>query len=96
MHKRIPTDGAVSDRQLTIAELLSDGHSNDEIAMLLGIREITVRYHITRAAARIPGDLPPRVRLVLWFRGAGRQILCEPAGAALRRSLNHARGHYRK
>ena len=74
-------------RQTRIAELLSDGYTPGEIARGLCIAEITVRYHIEQAARRIAGDLPPRSRVVMWWRGATREMLLGPPGASLRLAI---------
>lgn len=91
MSARTPVMPPLTSRQVEVAQLLSDGHSPEEVAVVLGIKAITVRYHITEATRNIPGDLPPRQRLVAWVRGAGLEVLDRPAGAALRCAMRLAK-----
>ncbi len=94
--ERIAIDSPLTARQEHVAEMLSDGLSLREIADVLGVQEITVRWHLNQAAAKVPGDLPRRVRLVLWWRGASQDLLAVPAGAALRRAMTLSKATYRK
>lgn len=62
--------------QFVVAALLAEMYSQKEIAAVTGIMERTVRWHIRRAADRIPGDLPPTERVRAWYRGASVEVLC--------------------
>lgn len=60
---------ALSTRQAEIAELVARGLPNKVIAARKGIAIETVKVHVKEAAAKIPGDSPPRHKLTLWFFG---------------------------
>jgi len=76
-----------SERQIEVARMLSDGCSLEEIAGALGVKAVTVKYHLHQVATRITSDLPVRARVVLWYRGAPSALLCPSNGAALRRAI---------
>ena len=57
----------LTDRQFEIAALVAAGLSNKAIARILGLSRHTVRNHVVRVAARIPGDGPPRLRIMRWY-----------------------------
>lgn len=65
-------------------------HDKDfsEIAKHLLISPLTVKDHIEKAAAKIPGDLPPMLKILVWARGATLDVL---TGDHLRRSLAYQR-----
>ena len=77
-------------RQETVARLLSDGLSLDAIAKHLGCGRSAIDFHVVEACKRIPGDLPRSARLILWWRGAGLDVLEPPPGAPLRRVMAEA------
>ena len=54
-------------RQKQIAELVGQGMSRKAIAREVGISPSTVKDHVERAAAQLPGNTPPRHKLILWF-----------------------------
>lgn len=54
-------------RQFEIAGLAARGLSNKAIAKEVGLSVPTVRDHISDAAAKLPGDVPARRRLMVWF-----------------------------
>lgn len=73
---RVPLKRPLTRNQLVVVALIADMYSQKEIAALTGIMERTVRFHIRRAADRIPGDLPPTERVRAWYRGAPLPVLC--------------------
>lgn len=46
-----------------------------EIAEKLHIAKATVKMHAKYAAAKLPGDLPPTMKLVFWWRHATKDQL---------------------
>ncbi|MCK5652556.1 MAG: helix-turn-helix transcriptional regulator [Gemmatimonadetes bacterium] len=46
-----------------------------EVAGRLSIKKSTVKMHTENAAAKLPGDDPPRMKVQIWFRGADEQVL---------------------
>ena len=54
-------------RQKQIAELVGRGLSTKAIAQETGLAVPTVNDHVKRAAAKLPGETPPRYKLTLWF-----------------------------
>ena len=55
-------------------ERVARGLSYKVIAAELGISVRTVHAHAEHAAARIPGDSPPRHRFTLWFFGVEEDV----------------------
>lgn len=72
---RAPLIQPLSCREERIVELVAAGLRVREIARQLARRESTVIRHVTNAAAKIPGDLPPRARIMAWWRGASLFVL---------------------
>lgn len=62
-------------RERAVASMLATGHQPAVIARRLSIAERTVRSHVHNLAARIPGDLPPIARVIVWWRGAPHEVL---------------------
>lgn len=75
---RVPCLAPLSRQQLATAALLSEGWQLETIAEMMGIDYTTVSYHANEGAARIPGDLPRRSRLMAWYRGAPLSVLRRP------------------
>lgn len=61
--------------QYVIVSMLGLNLSHSEIAAELTISQSTVRYHLYKAVAKIPGDLPAEQRAVAWARGADIEVL---------------------
>lgn len=63
--------------ELRIVGLLADrgNYSNRDIAHAIGWKPKSVAIAIERIAEKIPGTLPPRVRVLLWARGADATVL---------------------
>lgn len=57
----------LTDREREVAGLIASGRTYGEVADLLGISTRTVEEYIQRIARRIPGDVPPRTRILLWW-----------------------------
>lgn len=75
---RVPTLKPLSRQQLAVAALLSDGWGIQAIGEMMGVSWQTISYHASEAADRIPGDLPRKGRVVIWYRGAPLSILMRP------------------
>ena len=73
--ERVPTTRPLTPIQLVIATLAGVNLSHATIAAELHITVGTVRYHINRAAKKVPGDLPAEQRIVAWVRGATLDVL---------------------
>ena len=58
-----------------VANLVGRGLEYDVIGQRLSIVRSTVKMHAQNAAAKLPGTDPPRMKLQIWYRGAGREIL---------------------
>lgn len=75
---REPAARPLSPCERRIATLLAlpNPPSNRDIATVLGWQPKSVAICIERMAAfKVPGTLPPRVRVMLWARGAPRVVL---------------------
>jgi FixJ family two-component response regulator len=57
----------LTERQAQVVERVAKGLPDKRIASDLHISTHTVQFHIREAAARIPGDAPPRRKLTLFF-----------------------------
>lgn len=62
-------DPELSHRQAQVVERVARGLPDKRIAAELGISPETVDFHIRQAAARIPGNDPPRRKFTLFFFG---------------------------
>lgn len=60
-----PAAGPLSERETQVAQLISEGAANREIAERLFVTEGTVRNHVTNALRKL--DLHDRTQLALWF-----------------------------
>lgn len=60
-----PAAGPLSERETEIAQLISEGAANREIAERLFVTEGTVRNHVTNALRKL--DLRDRTQLALWY-----------------------------
>jgi hypothetical protein len=76
--ERVRTVRPPTKRQLEVAELISAGASVEDVAEVLGLLRAGVRWHVEQLAALIPGDLPPRLKVIAWYRGAPRYVLENP------------------
>lgn len=57
----------LSTRRAEVAALVAKGKPDKQIAATLGISVRTVQRHVQDAAARIPGNITPRRKLLLLF-----------------------------
>lgn len=73
--ERVPTYNRLSEMQFAVATLLGMGQSYKDIGTQLHIAVSTVKQHVDVAASRIPGDLPAKMRVVAWVRGASIDVL---------------------
>ena len=69
MTKRIELSQPLTTAEEHAVALMSRGLNYEEIAETLGVVKRTVEAHISHAAAKIPGELPPKLRVVAWYRG---------------------------
>lgn len=60
-----PVAGPLSERESEVAQLISEGAANREIAERLFVTEGTVRNHVTNALRKL--DLRDRTQLALWY-----------------------------
>ena len=72
---RVPCDPPLTPVQFKVAALLGSGHTVEDAARALKVSLSTVKFHVRQAADRIPGDLPPRFRLIAWYRKAPLSVL---------------------
>ena len=73
----LPTPVVDSHRPLTktewrIVSLLvqPESPSNREVAAVMGWKPKSIAIAVERIAQKVPGTLPPRIRVMLWGRGA--------------------------
>ena len=71
-----PAKGFTTMEKLVVA-LVARGDNYTIISKRLHIAPSTVKFHALNASEKLPGDLPPQMRIVFWFRGATRDQLSE-------------------
>ncbi len=56
--------------EAAVVELLgADSMDYRSIGKVLKIAERTVEVHVTNAAKKVPGTVPQKAKLVMWYRG---------------------------
>ncbi len=65
----------LTSQQMTAISIIAGGWSMKEAARMMGVAYGTLRTHLDRATAKIPGNLYGRARLVAWWRGADAEVL---------------------
>lgn len=78
---RVPLARPATPTQELVASLLARHYDYRAIGVLLGLSRLTVRWYAKHLAAKIPGDLPMQMRIVVWYRGGSLEVL---TGSALR------------
>jgi hypothetical protein len=73
--ERVSPKKPLTPMQWTIATLVGINMPNADIATELHITRGMVRWHLNRIAERLPGDLPAKVRVMAWARGATIDVL---------------------
>jgi len=73
--ERVPLDPPLTEWEELIAGLIAEVRNYHEIGDLLDMGWTAVRYHATRAALKVPGDLPIQMKLCAWYRGATLSVL---------------------
>jgi DNA-binding CsgD family transcriptional regulator len=73
--ERLALDPPLSPMQTVCVTLLALGKGFVEIGDLLHISPATVAMHIKVAANKMPGDLPHRLRVIAWARGATIDVM---------------------
>lgn len=75
MSPRTPLRSDFTTKQYAIVSRLGKGMTPEDIRQELSMGKAIYRYHLTEAANKIPGDLPPTARIIGWWRGADRKTL---------------------
>lgn len=75
MLERVPPARPLTARQAQVVEMASRGLTYYAIGRLLGCSDEAVRALVQKVASRLPGDLPPRERCIVWWRGANVAVL---------------------
>jgi len=75
MPERLTPKRPFTTMEQLVAILVGRGLEYPEIASRLDIKKATVKFHAERASSKLPGNDAPRMKLQLWWRGAGREIL---------------------
>lgn len=72
---RVAPARPLTDRQATVVDMVARGLTYFAIGRLLGCSDEAVRAMVQKVASRIPGDLPPRERCIVWWRGGDITVL---------------------
>ncbi len=72
---RVPLLAPFTKPQAEVVQLIGQGLTAPQIAARLCIPYSAVVDRMTWAAKKIPGDLPPWVRILVWSRGATLEVL---------------------
>jgi DNA-binding NarL/FixJ family response regulator len=67
--ERQPVTDTLSDREREVLVLVARGHSNAEIADILGLEEATIKKHVSRILAKL--DVRSRVQAVIFAYETG-------------------------
>ena len=67
--RRVPTFKPLTTAETLVAELVAGGFTVQQVAEGMLIARNTVRVHVARASAKIPGTLPALNRIVTWWHG---------------------------
>lgn len=73
--ERVRPSRPLNERQQRVVAMLSDGMTYYAIGRHLGCSEDAVTQLVYKLAARIPGNIAPRAKLVVWWRGASLMVL---------------------
>ena len=68
--QRTPLLDKFTGTESIVVALLARGETYRLIALRLSISIATVRFHLSNAAEKIPGNLEMRMRIIFWSRGA--------------------------
>lgn len=72
---RVPLFAPLTLAQQAVVAGLARGASYEDLAHWLGVKKRTIRFHAEEAATKIPGNLPPQFRCMMWARGATIDML---------------------
>jgi DNA-binding NarL/FixJ family response regulator len=72
---RVPLHRPFTPREEHVVNLVAAGLTYHQIGEQLGISVHTVQGHVEQAATKIPGSLPSRARVVIWWRGGTLETL---------------------
>ena len=73
--ERVRPARPLTERQARVVAMLSDGMTYYAIGRHLGCSGPRIKTIVTTVARRIPGNLEPRVKCVVWWRGASLMVL---------------------
>lgn len=73
--ERVRPARPLTERQARVVAMLSDGLTYFAIGRHLGCSGESVRALAYKVARRIPGNLEPRVKCIVWWRGASLMVL---------------------
>ncbi len=65
--------------EMLVAVMVGRGLQYEDIGSRLSISKSTVKMHAQNAAAKLPGTDPPRMKLQVWWRGGGKDVLAPPS-----------------
>lgn len=85
--ERVRPARPLTERQARVVAMLSDGMTYYAIGRHLGCSGPRIKAIATTVARRIPGNLEPRAKLVVWWRGASLMVLL---GGSLRETERQA------
>lgn len=75
MSDRVQPKEPFTTMEKLVAVLVGRGLEYPEVADRLSVKKSTIKFHAEQASAKLPGSDPPRMKLAIWWRGAGREIL---------------------
>jgi DNA-binding NarL/FixJ family response regulator len=75
MPERVRLHRPFTAREEHVVNLVAAGLTCTAIAEQLGISAYTAQGYVRQAASKIPGSLPSRTRIVIWWRGGTLETL---------------------
>lgn len=73
--ERVRPARPLTERQALVVSMLSDGLTHFAISRQLGCSEVAVKKLVYKIAARIPGNLAPMAKCIVWWRGGSLMVL---------------------
>lgn len=71
--------------EMLVAVMVGRGLEYEQVGLRLSISKSTVKMHAQNASAKLPGKDPPRMKLQVWWRGGGEELLSPRPGEVVTR-----------
>ena len=72
---KVPLYKPFTPQEFAVVTLLAAGLTYKAAAAKLNLKTRTVRFYAENAGLKIPGTMPVKTRILLWYNGATRETL---------------------